>query len=128
LPDTYHSSFTLTGTKDSAITSVFVNGSATSSAYPTSTTWTASIGLSLGSNILTIYGSDGTNQTATQQTTVNLHTLGDINGDGVVDLTDASLFAVDWGKASNLTYNLSDMNDDGSVDLTDLSILAKLEQ
>jgi hypothetical protein len=128
LPDTYHSGFTLTGTKDSAITSVFVNGSATGSAYPTSTTWTAGVNLTLGANTFTLYGSDGTNQTATQQTVVNLHTLGDINGDGVIDLTDASLFAVDWGKTSGLTYNLSDMNDDGAADLTDLSILAKLEQ
>ena len=59
---------------------------------------------------------------------MNRHTLGDINGDGIIDLTDASLFAVDWDKTSGLTYNLSDMNSDGNVDLTDLSILAKLEE
>ena len=59
-----------------------------------------------------------------------MHKLGDINGDGTVDLTDASLFAVDYGKTdpSTFTYPLSDMNNDGKVDLTDLSILANLEQ
>lgn len=132
--ETYLASFTLTGTKDANTTTVFVNGSSTGVTYPTSTTWQAPVTLTLGSNntagsnTFAVYGADGNgNQTATTTGTVSRHSLGDINGDGVVDLTDASLFAVDWGKTSNLTYILSDMNGDGSVDLTDLSILAKLE-
>lgn len=125
---TYDSTLTLQGTKDASITHVFVNGSETGVTYPTSTTWQATESVSLGNNDFIIYGTDANNnQTASINVLVNRHTLGDINGDGVVDLTDASLFAVDYGKTSNLTYPLSDMNGNGSVDLTDLSILAKLE-
>lgn len=132
-----NNTYTLAGTKDANTTTVYVNGSSSGVTYPTSTTWQVSESLAaLGENntpsdnTFTIYGSNGTNQTATQTIDVSRHTLGDINGDGTVDLTDASLFAADWGKTdpSTFTYALSDMNDDGSIDLTDLSILAKLEQ
>jgi len=134
--ETYYidNNYTLAGGKDTSITHVFVNNSETGVTFPTSTTWQVSETLAaLGTNntqsdnFFTISGSDGTNSTATQTVDVSRHTLGDINGDGVVDLTDASLFAVDFGKTSGLTYVLSDMNGDGSADLTDLSILAKLE-
>jgi hypothetical protein len=125
---TYDSSFSLYGTKLASITHIFVNGSDVNSSYPTSTTWQNAQTLVLGDNNFTLYGSDdNNNQTATQTVTINRHTLGDINGDGIVNLIDASLFAVDWDKISNLTYLLSDMNGDGVVNLTDLSILAKLE-
>lgn len=125
---TYGPTFTLLGTKDSSITSIFVNDSSSNSSY-TSSTWQSVQSVVLGNNSFVIYGKDSNNvQTASISVTVNRHTLGDINGDGVVNLTDASLFAVDWDKTSNLTYNLSDMNGDGNVDLSDLSILAKLEQ
>lgn len=125
---TYDTSFVLHGTKLASITHMFVNNSDTNSTYPTSTTWQSPVTLSLGDNDFTLYGSDdNSNQTATQTITVDRHTLGDINGDGEIDLIDASLFAVDWDKTSNLTYLLSDMNGDGSVNLTDFSILAKLE-
>jgi hypothetical protein len=126
---TYNSSFTLMGTKDTSITSVLVNGSSSNSTYPTSTTWQAVEPVSLGNNNFTVYGTDAnSNQTASITVSINRHMLGDINGDGVVDLIDASLFATDWGKTGNLTNPLSDMNGDGAVDLTDYSILAKLEQ
>lgn len=126
---TYASLLNLDGTRDSLITQVFLNGSDASTTYPTSTTWEAPVGLNLGANSVIVYGKGAEgNQTATQNITINRHTLGDINGDTFINLIDASLFAVDWGKTENLTYNLSDMNDDGVVDLTDLSILAKLLQ
>jgi plastocyanin len=54
--------------------------------------------------------------------------LGDINGDGHVDLTDFSIFAGDFGKDTGqgavLNSPYSDMNCDGKVDLTDFSIFA----
>jgi len=125
---TYHTSYTLTGTKLASLTKIFVNSSDANSTYPTSTTWQNIASLTLGNNNFAVYGSDdNNNQTATQTVSVSRHTLGDIDGDGVINLVDASLFAVDWDKTSNLTYNLSDMNDDDVVNLTDLSILAKLE-
>lgn len=128
--DTYNSTVVLSGTKDTAVTNVFVDGSDANSTYPTDTTWQSTVSLSLGANTFSLYGTDiHDNQTATTQgITINRHATGDINGDSVVDLTDASLFAVDWGKTGDLTYTLSDMNGDGTVDLTDFSILAKLIQ
>jgi hypothetical protein len=52
--------------------------------------------------------------------------LGDIDGDGVVNLTDFSIFAGDYGKDTSrgavLTSPDPDMNCDGTVDLTDFSI------
>jgi len=124
--DTYNSTFTLMGTKDSSITSVFVNGSSSNSTYPTSTTWQATEPVSLGNNNFTIYGTDASsNQTASITVSVNQHKLGDINGDGTVDIIDASLFAADWEKTSNLLNPLSDMDGNGTVDLKDFSILAR---
>lgn len=124
---TYASEITLLGNKNASIVKIFVNESDLNSIYPTNTTWENTVSLVLGANVFNIYGKNAEEvQTATQNITVNRHTLGDINGDGEVDLIDASLFAVDWDKTENLTYALSDMNDDQVVDLTDLSILAKL--
>lgn len=126
---TYSETANLTGTKSSSIAKIFVNESDANSSYPTSTSWSASVELELGANEFTVYGEDGSEIATEEQTiTVNRHTLGDINGDGNIDLIDASLFAVDWGKTENLTYNLSDMNGDGEVNLTDLSVLAKLQE
>lgn len=127
---TYLTNYTLSGNKDASITNVFINGSESGVTFPSSTTWEVLETLTLGDNNFTIYGSDGSNQTSTQIVAVKRHALGDINGDGAIDLLDASLFAVDWGKTTNLTYNLSDMSTppDGDVDLTDLSILAKYIQ
>lgn len=91
---TYHSSFNLTGTKLTTITHIFVNGSNDDATYPTSITWEAPVTLSLGNNNFTLYGTDdSSNQTATQTIAVGRHTLGDINGDGNIDLTDFSILA-----------------------------------
>ncbi len=126
--DTYSSTFTLSGTKDTAIASVYINDATSGVSFPTNTTWQKTVTLSSGANSFNIYGKDGSNnQTATIIAPVNLHTLGDINGDSVIDIIDFSLFASDWGKTSNLTNLLSDMNSDAAVNLTDYSILAKLE-
>lgn len=143
LLDTYYlsSPYTLAGnTNNSLITDVFIKqgtGSYSDSGVTVSgTNWSAPETLVTpapstvpADNTFSFYGTDASNnQTASSTVDVKVHNLADINGDGVVDLTDASLFAVDYGKTSNLTYNLSDMNGDGSADLTDLSILAKHEQ
>ena len=49
--------------------------------------------------------------------------LGDINGDGAVDILDFSILASNWGKP-NATAGMGDLNGDGKVDILDLSILA----
>jgi len=126
-PNTYGDIATVSGTKYDTITEVDINDSTSGVNLPTSTTWNSVRSLVAGTNTFTLYGKDSNNnQTASQTITINRRTLGDINGDGTVTIADASLFAIDWGKTSNLIYNLSDMNNDGSANLTDLSILAKL--
>lgn len=132
--ETYKTNYTLSGTKDSTITHVLINGSESGVTFPTDTTWQAEETLTPGvnkipgDNTFTLDGIDvNGNHIATQHIDISVHAIGDINGDGNVDLTDASLFAVDFGKSSDLTYPLSDMNNDGIVDLNDLSILAKAE-
>jgi hypothetical protein len=130
LLDTYADTVDLTGTKDTSLSSIFVNGSSAGTTYPTGTSWLSSQSLSLSSNgvnTFNVYGKDDSTgeQTGTISMTITRHNLGDINNDGVVDLIDASLFAVDWGKTSNLSNPLSDMNSDDNANLTDFSILAK---
>jgi hypothetical protein len=126
--ETYSDSIDLIGTKDEALDKIFVNDTDTNTTYPTTTSWLAhQTGLILGANEFAVYGKDTANnrQTDILNIIINRHTLADINGDGLVDLIDFSLFAVDWGKTDNLTSPLSDMNADNSVNLYDFSVLAK---
>lgn len=124
---TYSSSVSLFGSRDPLITKVFVDNSDTNTLYPTSTTWSHSVDLEIGSNTFSVHGENAEEEeTASQTVTIQRHTLGDINGDGEVNIIDVSLFAVDWGKTENFSYILSDMNNDSVINLTDLSILAKL--
>lgn len=125
---TYATAIDLYGNRNVSIVKMFIDGFDTNTVYPTGTTWEYPVSLVLGANTFEVYGENASEvATDTQSITINRHTLGDINGDGLINLIDASLFAVDWGKTENLTYNLSDMNDDLVVNLTDLSILAKLQ-
>lgn len=124
---TYLANITLSGTKASTITTVFVNSSSSGITYPTGTAWQIPQVLVLGGNTFSIYGKDSLgNQSATTVSTITRHKLSDINGDGLIDLTDISLFGSDWQKtSSNWANPLSDMNSDSIVDLTDFSIIAK---
>jgi hypothetical protein len=117
---------TLQGARDATLTSIYVNNSTTGLIYPSTTTWEASVTLTLGLNTFTIYGRDATNnQSSSASVNITQHRLADINGDTFIDLTDISLFSADWRKTTNFNNALSDMNNDSSVDLTDFSIIAK---
>ena len=49
---------------------------------------------------------------------------GDLNGDGIVDITDLNMVLIDWSKsAPNLSDPRSDGNQDGTVDIVDLNIV-----
>lgn len=123
----YNSSINLSGTKTSTITTVFVNGSSSGVSYPDSTHWVDNnFPLSMGSNTISIYGQDSSNNISpTSTTNISRHKLGDINGDDAVNLTDFSIFATDWMlSGNNINNSLSDMNSDGVVNLTDLSIFS----
>lgn len=124
---TYDTSVVLTGTKLSSITAVFVNGSSTGVTYPTSTTWRATVPLTLGSNSIAVFGRNILlQQSGTTTIVVNRNKSSDINGDGLIDLTDISIFGSDWQKSSGFTNPLSDINSDGVVNLTDFSVIARL--
>ncbi len=123
---TYQSSLTLSGTKITALSSIYVNNSASGIVYPTNTSWQIPVTLIVGANTFTIYGKDSLgNQSPSTLTTINRNRLGDIDGNNLIDLTDISLFATDWLKTSGFNYALSNMNGDSIVDLTDFSIIAK---
>ncbi len=51
---------------------------------------------------------------------------GDLNGDGVVNITDAIMASAAFGSVTgDLNYNpLADMNSDGKVDIFDMLMLA----
>jgi len=124
---TYLTSITISGTKTTATTTVFVNNSSTLVTYPSTTTWQATEPLNLGLNVFNVFGEDAaSNKSTTHSVRISEHKLGDIDGDGIVDLTDLSMFATDYGNTGTLNYILSDMNGDGVVDLTDFSIIARV--
>ncbi len=80
----------------------------------------------MGTNSFTIYGKtiDGLFSPSTS-ITINRHKEADITGDGVVDLTDLSIFGSDYENTGVLNNALSDIDESGFVDLTDFSIIAK---
>lgn len=125
---TYNSTIALTGTKDTHVTTVYINASSTGITYPDSTHWSlASFALAVGSDTIAIYGKDASNNTSATSGTVTIarHKLGDINGDTNISLPDFSIFALDWLHSGGAILNsLSDMNGDGSVNLQDLSVFA----
>jgi hypothetical protein len=123
--ETYKNSLLLWGTKTANVVSVSVNNSTAGLSYPSATTWQVQVSLVLGANNFAVFGQDASsNKSTTQSFTLNLHRIGDINGDNVIDLTDLSIFGVDWANTGTLNNVLSDMNSDSVIDLTDFSILA----
>lgn len=123
--DTYDSNLTLSGTKTASTVLVFVNGSSSGVSYPTQTTWEFASILNLGINNFNVNGRDSSGvNSSVVSVSINLHKVGDITGDNVIDLTDLSIFGTDWEKTSGFNNALSDMNNDGVVDLTDFSIIA----
>lgn len=53
----------------------------------------------------------------------NTNPLGDLNGDGVVDVSDLLLLFANWGACPAKGACPADLNNDGSVDVSDLLIL-----
>jgi len=123
--DTYSIVIDLAGTKTPEVASIFVNGLSNGATYPTLTTWTIPVTLAIGPNTFIVYGKDTSGrQSQNNSITIVNHISGDINGDGIIDLTDLSMFATDYENTDNLNYALSDISGDGIVDLEDFSIIA----
>ena len=51
---------------------------------------------------------------------------GDVNGDGIVDLSDLAILLSHFGETGGSDPSHGDLNDDGNVDLTDLALLLSL--
>ncbi len=49
--------------------------------------------------------------------------VGDLNGDGTVNIVDLNMVLIDWGKTGGLTDPRSDANSDGTVDIVDLNFV-----
>ena len=123
---TYQEQLYLLGTKSVNTALIYVNNSSLGVIYPSQTSWEFSKMLSLGVNNFNVYGQDASGgRSSTVSFTISLHRLGDISGDGIVDLTDLSIFGIDWEKTGYFNNLLSDMNNDGIVELTDFSVIAK---
>jgi hypothetical protein len=123
---TYNASTIVAGSRTATLSKIYINNDATAVTYASATSWQKTLNLSLGNNIVEVLGEESNGvKTTPVTTTIVRHKLSDISGDGVITLTDISLFGVDWLKTSNLSNKLSDMNEDSIVNLTDFSIIAK---
>jgi hypothetical protein len=49
---------------------------------------------------------------------------GDVNTDGVVNISDLAIMASHWGLSSGATLSMGDLNNDGAVNISDLAVLA----
>lgn len=80
-----------------------------------------------GAHTLTLHafdaaGNEGNSQTVTVQvrnTSTPTPLVGDVNGDGHINITDLSILNSHWGTS----YTAADFNHDGTINITDLSIL-----
>lgn len=121
--DTYRTSIQFAGTKASD-SFVYYGGSQITGSGATS--WGLTINPDLGNHEYDIiYKDSGGNQIGQKAITINRRKLGDVNGDGKVDLLDASLMANSWGLTvkDDASLNLNPQTDN-VVDLLDFSILA----
>ncbi|WP_255196396.1 DUF7282 domain-containing protein [Halorarius litoreus] len=94
----------------------------TLSATPNFHTWNGS-----GYGTTTVYtvAVDDDGADATRELTFKVYTAGDANGDGVVDIFDASTIGTAWNaQRGDAAYSdAADQNNDGVVDIFDASIL-----
>ncbi|HSX41758.1 MAG TPA: hypothetical protein VLE93_00210 [Candidatus Saccharimonadales bacterium] len=121
---TYSASVSLSGSKSSD-SQVFLGSSLIADTGTTS--WTISNrGLNVGNNDLSLAYKVSGSTVASKQIILNRHKLGDINGDGSVNVVDLSIFAKNW-QQNNAGDPMSNFNPetDNVVNLVDLSIFAK---
>jgi uncharacterized protein (DUF2141 family) len=119
--NTFQSSVKVSSSKMSS-SSVTYNGSQIAASG--STSWTLQFQPQLGTHTYTINYLDSSNNViATKSVTVERHILGDINGDGKVDLEDLSLLGNSYGIGVP-DGDWRDLNGDGQVNILDLSLFA----
>lgn len=128
---TYAGSFVASGTKDSSVTAVF-NG--TTIAGTGSTSWSVTLSPTIGNNSYTVTYKNPDGSTAGSKTiTVQRRTIGDINGDGKVDILDMSIMFSHWNQTvqGDNFADLTNVNNwmslnpdvDNTINILDLSLL-----
>lgn len=118
---TYKDAFKVSGSKMSD-SLVFYNGSQV--AGTGSTSWSLTITPDIGKKTYSIEYRDGLNQvTATKTGSIDRRTVGDIDGNGNVELPDLSLLGGSYGIGVP-DGDWRDLNADGQVDILDLSLFA----
>lgn len=68
---------------------------------------------------------DGSLIIACESDLAALHTMGDVNMDGVINMTDLDIMSAHYNMTSNVESTDGDLNSDGSVNFTDLLKLAQ---
>lgn len=118
----YRTSIKVSSVKESAVTVYY---GSTKIANTGSTTWTVTIKPSIGKKNYYIYYKDGSTTVAQKKITIDRRKVGDVNGDGKVDLLDVSHMSDAWGVTvkDEASLNLNP-DKDNIVDLLDLSLLA----
>lgn len=126
-PHVYADSVTFSGSKQ-ANTAIRING-VTVVAQNSSTSWSASRPLSLGTNTFSVRARRGSLDSSPINRTIIRQGLADINADGIVNIFDLGIFAGNYGReniqiSDPRNVRMSDMNQDGRVNIFDLGIFA----
>ncbi|HWQ99566.1 MAG TPA: hypothetical protein VN397_01815 [Candidatus Methylomirabilis sp.] len=108
----------ISGSKDTAITRMLVNGSP-NGVVLLSSLWQRVVPLFLGQNTVTVQGITASGQLKALRGAIQRLLIGDANVDRVVDDYDLSLLSRSWKTATFMT----DYNENGTVDDYDLSLL-----
>jgi hypothetical protein len=120
---TYRGHIKIAGTKASEDQAYFGN---VSIASPGTTSWSYEFDTPIGAVDYYVYYKDGANNVVAQKKiTIDRRKVGDVNGDGKVDLLDVSFMSDAWGLTvkDDAWLNLNP-DTDNVVDLLDLSLLA----
>ncbi|MEX1052147.1 MAG: hypothetical protein WEC83_02030 [Patescibacteria group bacterium] len=120
---TYRSSFPISGSKQSDVRAYFEG---TLMADTGSTSWSTTFSPTIGVRNYTVeYRNTDGGVVATKLITVDRRKVGDVNGDGKVDLLDVSNMSNAWGQVvkDDASINLNP-EADNVVDLLDISLLA----
>jgi hypothetical protein len=128
---TYDASFVVSGTKNSS-DSVVYNG--TTIATAGSTSWKLTLSPPIGTNTYTVSYINGDGSTAgTKSITLQRRLIGDINGDGKVNVLDLSIMFAHWGQTvqGDNWASFSNVNDwmslnpdvDNQINILDMSLM-----
>jgi plastocyanin len=99
------------------------NNSVADSGEPSSVTFTGTITYSFIADTLGNFKYRCTFHPTVMLGNLKVTIPGDINGDGIVDISDAALIGVNWQKTVPPAPVLADFNGDGIIDISDAAIV-----